>query len=118
MLSILAPDQLRVCLTQSHEPALHLILAGPGHELLCQHTQPYTNAVLVYVYILISAHSIFTSRACTAHPGWSYSYFAIFVFVCLFVYLSQSGEAWEQDNSVATRTYGCFELAGLFASSV
>ncbi len=66
-------------------------------------------------------------------PGWSYSYFVIFVSVSLSVCLSvchslgrpgnelmaaavtlASGcQAWQRE---ATVTYGCFELAGLFAS--
>ncbi len=32
--------------------------------------------------------------------------------VCLFVHLSQSGEAWERVNGVAA---GCFQLVDLFA---
>ncbi len=37
--------------------------------------------------------------------------------VCLFVGLSQSGEAWERVSGVAAGMDGWFELAGLFASS-
>ncbi len=56
-------------------------------------------------------------------PGWSYSSFAIFVSVCLSVYLSvcHSPHGLGRPGSeimAAAGTYGCFELAGLFASSL
>ncbi len=51
--------------------------------------------------------------ACSA-PGWSYSYVAIFVSICLLVCLSVCARSGNE-LMAAAGTYGCFELAGLFA---
>ncbi len=51
-------------------------------------------------------------------PGWSYSYFATFCLsVCLFVRLSQSGEAWERVNGGSCHVW-LFRVSWLFASSL
>ncbi len=58
-------------------------------------------------------------------PGWSYSYFAIFVSACLSACLSVCPSVQglgrhgnELMARASTYMYGCFELAGLFASSL
>ncbi len=89
----------------------------------------------LYIYVQRVSHFYQPNECSTA--GWSYSYLAIFEFVCLSVCLSVRPvfctcavchyhghrllcpcEVWERVNGVAAGTHGWFELAGLFASSL
>ncbi len=62
--------------------------------------------------------SCFYQPGTRSTPRWSYSYFAISVSVCLSVCLSVCHSLGRPGNEImaAAVTYGCFELAGLFAS--
>ncbi len=86
------------------------------HRCITLHPTHSTGYILSVSMYVVNSHC-YQLGAHNA-PGWSYSYFV--QFSCLSVHLSVRASLGRPGNMLmaAAGTYGCFELAGLFASSL